>query len=86
MSTIAYAQMHVILPRSPDLNTIANIFLECQIIDNNITAQSFSDLEKRINNVLDNICAKLIDRTINTMHGRINFVLKARIPNKVLTA
>jgi transposase len=47
------AEMHVIPPRSADLNPIENIFhiakrqLERQAIDNNITAESFSDFENR---------------------------------------
>ncbi len=54
------AKMHVIPPRSPDLNPIENIFhivkndLGRQAICENITAESFSEFENRILNTLDN--------------------------------
>jgi transposase len=47
------AEMHVIPPRSPDLNPIETMFhivkndLERQAICENITAESFSYLEKK---------------------------------------
>ena len=78
------AEMHVIPPRSPDLNPIENIFhivknkLECEAISKHITTESFNDFEKRIINVLDNLSVEFIDRTISSMHRRINAVIKCK--------
>ena len=75
--------MHVIPPRSPDLNPIENIFhivkneLESEAIRKHIV-ESFDEFEKRITNVLDNISVECIDRTINSMRRRINAVLKCK--------
>jgi transposase len=78
------AKMHVIPPRSPDLNPIENIFhivkndLGRQAICENITAESFSEFEERILNTLDNTSVDVIDRTIDSMSGRINAVIKSK--------
>ena len=78
------AEMHVIPPRSPDLNPIENIFhivkkeLEGEAIRKHITVESFDEFEKRITNVLDNISVECIDRTIDSMRRRINSVITCK--------
>ena len=78
------AEMHVIPPRSPDLNPIENMFhlvkndLQRQAICENITAESFSEFEKRILNTLDETSVDVIDHTIDSMSGRINAVIKSK--------
>ncbi len=74
----------LIPPRSPDLNPIENIFhivkndLGRQAICENITPESFSEFEERILNTLDNTSVDVIDRTIDSMSGRINAVIKSK--------
>ena len=74
--------MHVIPPRSPDLDPIENIFhivknnLECKAISKHITTESFNDFEKRIIKVLDNLSVEFIDRIIR--HRHINAVIKCK--------
>ena len=78
------AEMHVIPPCSPDLNHIEDIFhtvknkLECDAISKHIKTESFNDFENRIINVLDNLSVEFIDRTIISMHRRINAVIKCK--------
>ena len=78
------AKMHVIPPRFPDLNPIENIFyivknnLGRQAICENITAESFSEFEKRILNTLDNTSVDVTDRTRDSMSGRIDAVIKSK--------
>ena len=70
--------------RSPDLNPIQNMFhlvkndLQRQAICENITAESFSEFEKRILNTLDETSVDVIDHTIDSMSGRINAVIKSK--------
>ena len=78
------AEMHIIPPRSPDLNPIVNIFhivkneLECKAISKHITSESYSEFEKRIIHVLDHISVEASDRTINSMDRRISAVIKSK--------
>lgn len=76
--------MHVIPPRSPDLNPIENIFhivksdLERQAIAENTTAESCSDFGKRVLNTLDNTSVDVTYRTIRSASGRVNAVTKCK--------
>ena len=78
------AEMHVIPPRSPDLNPIKNIFhivkneLVSEAIHKHTIVESFDEFEKRITNVLDNISVEFMDRTIHSMRERINDVIKCK--------
>ena len=76
--------LHEILPRSPDLNPIENVFnlvkktLEKQAIERNITKESFNEFKARVFRCFDILNVATIDRTIESMPKRIERILKSK--------
>ena len=71
-------------PRSPDINPIENIFhmvsrtLNKQAIAKRIQRESFEDFEQRVIDTLHAIPIATIDKTIATMHGRLQMIVEKR--------
>ena len=71
-----------ILPRSPDLNPIENVFhlVNMEIcrdtIENNITEESFADFSQRVKRIMLSIPVRRINNTIDSMDRRIPMVIR----------
>ena len=76
LSDIEY-KLHEILPRSPDLNPIENVFhlvkksSEREAIDKNIMSESFVEFRARVFRCFESLDVAMIDRTIENMPKRI---------------
>jgi len=77
-------KMFAIPARSPDLNPIENMFhlvrkqLHHDALVNEITKESFSEFAKRVKATMTVFDANIIDRTIESMNGRIARVVKSK--------
>ena len=71
-------------PRSPDLNPIENIFnivskkLEKDALEGGITRESYEEFCNRVQRTIYNISQELIDKTIQSMNGRIAEIIRNR--------
>ena len=70
--------------RSPDLNPIENVFhlmnkaLKKEAIENKITKESFEDFSQRCVKMTENFPVEIINKTIDSMHKRVNLMLKSK--------
>ena len=77
------AEFHEILPHSPDLSPIENIFhlvklfLENKAISRNITWESFEQFQNRVSRALESVSIETIDKTIASMSNRIQAILSS---------
>lgn len=68
-------------PRSPDLNPIENIFntvkkmLKREAIDKKIQKESFTEFTERVKRMFYKIPSDLIDKTISSLHERLNKIV-----------
>ena len=76
-----HCELLKIPPRSPDLNPIENIFnivsrkLEKDALDGGITCESYAEFCDRVQRTIYSISQELIDKTIESMNGRITDVI-----------
>ena len=76
-----HCELLKIPPRSPDLNPIENIFnivsrkLEKDALDRGITRESYAEFCDRVQRTIYGISQELIDKTIESMNGRITEVI-----------
>ena len=78
------ARLFSIPPRSPDMNPIENIFniakqnLRADALSKNIVRETFDEFSKRIKETLIAIPLQTINKTIESMAGRMTMVVKAK--------
>ena len=77
-----HCELLKIPPRSPDLNPIENIFhiaskkLEKDALNEGITHESFEEFCDRVQRTISGISQELIDKTIQSMSGRITGIIQ----------
>ena len=75
------ARLFSIPARSPDLNPIENMFnlvrtkLHGDALDKNITRETFEQFSSRVKETMENFSIDLLDRTIESMNGRIKNII-----------
>lgn len=78
------ARLFPIPPRSPDMNPIENIFnitkqnLRDDALSKNIVRETFDKFSQRIKETLLSIPIEVINKTIESMAGRMTMVIKAK--------
>jgi len=78
------AKKFSIPPRSPDMNPIENVFnvvkvqLQQQALDRKITHENFETFSVRVKETLNTVSVTYINKTINSMDGRMKMVIKKR--------
>ena len=76
------AEMQVIPARSPDLNPIENLFhivrkkMEAEILEKNITHQSWDEFVDRVKFNIWSVSREYVDKTIGSMSRRIKDIAK----------
>ena len=71
-------------PRSPDLNPIENFFhlagnrLRAEAIEKKISSETFEEFSQRVVDCLQNFNSEDIDKIIDSMEKRIDFVIKSK--------
>ena len=77
-----HCELLKIPPRSPDLNPIENIFhiaskkLEKDALNVGITHESYEEFCDRVQRIISGISQELIDKTIQSMSGRITGIIQ----------
>ena len=80
--TRCHCELLKIPPRSPDLNPIENIFhiaskkLEKDALNKGITHESYEEFCDRVQRTISGISQELIDKTIQSMSGRITDTIR----------
>ena len=80
----AAAKRALILGRSPDLNTIENLFhlvsrqLEKDALDMEIASENFEQFSARVKMTMENFPIATIDNIITSMHKRVAMIIKKR--------
>ena len=70
--------------RSPDINPIENLFnqvgqqLRQQVLDGNITHETFEEFSARVKKTLEEFPSEKIDKIIDSMEKRIGMIIKAK--------
>ncbi|XP_066920593.1 uncharacterized protein [Clytia hemisphaerica] len=78
------AEVFSILPRSPDLNPIENIFnfvsrkLSQDALEYRITKESFNEFSARVKATIENFDVGMIDRITGSIPKRLDKIIKRR--------
>jgi len=78
------ARKFAIPARSPDVNPIENVFnyvkmeLRAQALNRNITQENFLQFSARVKETLENVPIAYVDKTIDSMNGRMELIIKSR--------
>lgn len=78
------ARLLPIPPRTPDINPIENIFklvkarLAKDVLDNNITWESFEDFSERVRKTIPSMDKGIIDKTITSMNKRMDLIISKK--------
>ena len=77
-----HCELLKILPQSPDLNPIKNIFhiasknLEKDALNKGITHESYEEFCDRVQRTISGVSQELINKTIQSMSGRITGIIQ----------